>query len=412
MGRSQPSRGLAPAATRKDARAKKAKATINKTIPTLLSTHPRARDGIANSELITPENLPSLTGPKTSPSNANTNMHITLRVCDTLTAAHSLLSHYTSHAANPPSSTTPNPPDLTNRRSRTCILNMASPLSPGGGFLSGATSQEESLCMRTTLLPSLRDEFYRLPELSCVYAPDVLVFRDEDGEDVKKGERWFVDVVTCAALRGPEVDWEREGGRYVGGKDREVMRAKMRLVMGVCKRKGAKRVVLGAWGCGAYGNPVGEVAEGWRGLLVKGQRHRGKKEGKEREGKEGNVRESTEWEGIEEVVFAIKDRGMAERFASAFGEGMVWEEEDVKGAEEEEEDGDVKRIKELAGRIREMELQAEQARSPQLKIGLERAIVGLREQLRGEQERSTAGRAEGDTEEDAESGDDGSSGSS
>ncbi|KAK4454249.1 hypothetical protein QBC34DRAFT_290287 [Podospora aff. communis PSN243] len=403
MGRTQPSRGLAPAATRKDARAKKAKATINKTIPSLLSAHPRARDGIAASELITPEALTSLTAPKTNPSNTNATIRITLRVCDTLTAAHSLLSHYTphtSHTTNPPSpttpeSTTPNPPDLTNRRSRTCILNMASPLSPGGGFLSGATSQEESLCMRTTLLPSLRDEFYRLPELSCVYTPDVLVFRDEDGEDLKKGERWFVDVVTCAALRGPEV----EGGRYVSGKDREAMRDKMRLVMGVCRKKGAKRVILGAWGCGAYGNPVGEVAEGWRGVL-----------GEEKGAAKGDARESREWEGIEEVVFAIKDRGMAERFASAFGEGLVWEEEDVKGAEEEEEDGDVKTIKELAERIREMELQAEQARSPQLKIGLERAIVGLREQLRGEQQRSTAGRAEEDTEEDAESGDDDSSG--
>jgi len=59
MGRTKPSRGLAPAATRKDVRAKKAKATINKLIPSLLSAHPRAREGIAASSLLTPDNLPS-----------------------------------------------------------------------------------------------------------------------------------------------------------------------------------------------------------------------------------------------------------------------------------------------------------------------------------------------------------------
>ncbi|KAK0620435.1 hypothetical protein B0T14DRAFT_431050 [Immersiella caudata] len=402
MGRTQPSRGLAPAATRKDQRAKQAKNTINKVIPSLLSTHPRARDGIAASELITPDNLPSPPPSKTNPSN--TPIRIALRICDTLTAAHSLLSHYAPHTTtpnNPPSPTTPNstslPSDLTNRRSRTCILNMASPLSPGGGFLSGATSQEESLCMRTTLLPSLRDEFYRLPELSCVYTTDVLVFRDEDGEDLKKGERWFVDVVSCAALRGPEVDWEREGGLYVSGRDRQVMRAKMRLVMEVCQRKGVKRIVLGAWGCGAYGNPVREVAEGWKGILLEGKGG-------------GDVKGVREWDGIEEVVFGVNDRGMAERFASAFGEGLVWEEEDAKDADEKEDDVDADRIKELAGRIREMELQAEQATSPQTKIGLSLAITGLRKQLHGEQDRSGAARAEEDAEEDAESGDDGSSG--
>jgi len=46
---------------------------------------------------------------------------------------------------------------------------MASPLRPGGGVLTGATSQEEFLCARTTLYPSLREKFYRRkPSLSCL----------------------------------------------------------------------------------------------------------------------------------------------------------------------------------------------------------------------------------------------------
>ncbi len=377
MGRTKPSYGQPPAAFRKDARAKKAKLTLNKVIPSLLTAHPRAREGLARSELITPDQLPPSPQPPPTPGPGP---RITLRVTDTLTAAHSLLripNHPTPATHNPNNTTTHL--DLPNRQARVAILNMASPLSPGGGFLRGASSQEEFLCMRTTLLPSLRDAFYRLPELGAVYTPDVLVFRGP-GEDVEltKGERWFVDCVSAAMLRQPEVEEGREGEVGDGGgrmvlseKDRELMRGKMGLVMGVLRAKGARRVVLGAWGCGAYGNPVGEVAAAWRSVLV------GSKKGK-----------GGGWDGLEEVVFAIKDVSLAERFAEAFGEGLVREdvEDSVSQGEEQQEDPEVERIRALEEKIKEMELSAEQAKSPQLKIGLDRVIGGLREQLQSQKE--------------------------
>lgn len=165
MGRTEPSVGRPPRAFRRDARAKKAKATINKSMPALLSAHPRARLGIEAAELVVspPKNAPA--GPKEMSRPG-----IVLRIADTLAAARGLLS------------------SPANNTQKVSVLNMASPLSPGGGFLNGATSQEESLCMHTTLLPSLRDEFYRLPELGCVYTPDVLVFRDSEGGDLGRQE--------------------------------------------------------------------------------------------------------------------------------------------------------------------------------------------------------------------------------
>ncbi|KAK1759931.1 hypothetical protein QBC47DRAFT_458118 [Echria macrotheca] len=296
MGRTKPSTTLQPAAFRKDARAKKARATLNKTIPSLLAAHPRARSGIAATELLTPASLssPSSTTPPKTQLNPP---RISLRATTTLSAAHSLLTQQTTSS----------------KKGKTAVLNMASPLSPGGGFLNGATSQEEYLCMRTTLLPSLRDEFYRLPEVGCVYTPDVLVFRgDGDGDDdqiLPKSERWFVDVLSAAMLRHPEVD----GERYVHDKDRELVREKMR---------------------------------------------------------------------------------MAGRFAEAFGEGLVVEEDggdegDVE--EEEEEDGEGAAIKALEDKLREMEVAVEQARSPQLRDGLSRAIKGLKDQLRNRGEGTVEG---------------------
>ncbi|KAI1869411.1 hypothetical protein JX265_006501 [Neoarthrinium moseri] len=372
MGRTEPSQGLAPPSFRRDARAKKAKATINKVIPGLLSAHPRAKRGAEASELM----LEPLARKKDKETVADkeaftaTQMQhgprITLRVADTLTAARSLLQKESTGKL-----------DLSNKNAKVAILNMASPLSPGGGFVNGASSQEESLCMRTTLLSSLKDEFYRLPELGAIYTPDVLVFRDEEGADLEKRDRWFVDCVSAAMLRMPEteVDEDSGRGRYASDKDRDLILQKMRTVMRIFQAKGAKSVVLGAWGCGAYGNPVGEVAAAWRKVLL-GGRNKGK----------GN---KENWNGIQEVVFAIKDASLADGFEGAFGSGLTRQEsQDDLEEDHGNDDLEAQRMKELQDKIQELELRAEQARTPQLKSGLDVVLTGLRREL-GEQRASS-----------------------
>ncbi|KAJ7654768.1 hypothetical protein B0H17DRAFT_1207059 [Mycena rosella] len=66
----------------------------------------------------------------------------------------------------------------TQGRGTITLLSMASELRPSDEFVTGASMQEESLCLRTTLYASLHDPFYRLPERGAVYTPDVCVFRD------------------------------------------------------------------------------------------------------------------------------------------------------------------------------------------------------------------------------------------
>ncbi|KAH7131330.1 hypothetical protein EDB81DRAFT_137437 [Dactylonectria macrodidyma] len=353
MGRTEPSVGQPPASFRRDARAKKAKATINQLIPSLLPTHPRARRGIEATELIV-NPLPVL---KNDQSQTENGPRLTLRVADTLTAARSLLTNYSSLEG---------PISHTHKLPKVAILNMASPLSPGGGFLNGAGSQEESLCMRTTLLPSLKDEYYRLPEIGAVYTPDVLVFRDEMDELLEKKDRWFVDCITAAMLRSPETDRDDSGrGAYANEKDREMALRKMKMVLRICQAKGMTKVVLGAWGCGAYGNPVGEIAAAWRKVLVP-----------RKDGKNKNKRET--WDGLEDVVFAIKDAGMAESFGTAFGDSLLLEvsEADDDG-EDEEVDPEETQAQELQARIDELEQRIETTANPQVKKGL----LGIRDGL-------------------------------
>lgn len=239
-------------------RARLAKETINKTIPGLLISNPRAQIGVAGSQLL--RDLPLISLPATP--------RPTIRVIDSdsFDAAQSLRMSYPS--------------------GRVAVLSMASPLRPGGGILTGATSQEESLCMRSTLLPSLRDEFYRLPENALIYTPDVLVFRGQDLSPLPKNDRFFVDVISCAALRFPEV----EDGKYVVEADREVMMKKIRLILRAAVMKGCTRIVLGALGCGAYANPAQEVAEMFKKVICGNPKRKG----------------DETWGGTEEIVFAIR----------------------------------------------------------------------------------------------------------
>ncbi|KAH7915430.1 hypothetical protein BJ138DRAFT_1141720, partial [Hygrophoropsis aurantiaca] len=131
-------------------RTKLAKETINKTIPSLLASYPRARAGVASAQLLRIQHGPS--PGKSTPKSSGSGPTIRVIESDTLNAAQAM------HASHP--------------SDRIAVLSMASPLRAGGGILTGATSQEESLCVRSTLLPSLLDQFYRLPEDAIVYTTD------------------------------------------------------------------------------------------------------------------------------------------------------------------------------------------------------------------------------------------------
>ncbi|OCK81865.1 hypothetical protein K432DRAFT_294549 [Lepidopterella palustris CBS 459.81] len=437
MGRTEPTIGLAPQAHRKDVRAKMARAVINQRIPTLLRGNRRAARGVEGARAFGEMGFGSAEsgGGEAGKGNENgrgngkgkgkgmgkgkgkgkgkgregerevnggeveqgglvdakekgnrqntTPIKIRILVTDTLTAAHEL--------SHPLSSSPPSHAKLTHRKTSSssspdanvCILNMASPLRPGGGVLNGATSQEEFLCARTTLYPSLRESFYRLPEIGGVYTRDVLVFRPSgnlDEPELGAGERWWVDVVTAGMLRFPEVEGEGEGEkRYVSGKDREMVERKMRAVMRVANQQGVRRLVLGAWGCGAYGNPVAEVARLWRKVLL-----REVGEGAGRMG--GRKDESAEkFDGVEQVVFAILDGRMAREFARYFGNGVVVEDEVVEhgvgeGREREHEIEEENKAV-LEARIEELEGQIVQVGNPDLKSRLEAVLQRLKTQL-------------------------------
>ncbi|KAF2658930.1 hypothetical protein K491DRAFT_776032 [Lophiostoma macrostomum CBS 122681] len=424
MGRTEKSKGLAPPAVRKDVRAKQARHIVNKVIPATLASNARARRGAEGSELIIDppqvnqasvadqarkekdvqyvkrkgqgrrkakgedEEVIADTGRKSTKNNnkrgkkrsdsldqrfetldissalsrdeePKVRRRIRVIATDTLTAANILASPSSSKKKEP----------------NTCILNMASSLRPGGGVLSGATSQEEFLCSRTTLLPSLQESFYRLPEVGGIFTHDVLVFRDAGplgnakGE-IAPGDRYWVDVISAGMLRFPELEGDDDEVKRLGKKDRELVEAKMRAVLRMAQAKGVRKLVLGAWGCGAYGNPVGDVARSWRTVLEGDGRKKGQLPG-----------DADTWNGLEEVVFAISNRRMADKFGSTFNVDI--ETGPGSDADEDNDDeGQDQVAEELRTKIQEMEGQIAQVWNADLKARMHIILQGLREQLK------------------------------
>ena len=156
--------------------------------------------------------------------------------------------------------------------------------------------------MRSTLYPSLRPEWYRHPSDAVIYSPDVLVFRSspKPGMEMLDAQaRFYINVISCAAPRLPETTEVTNGKsekeiRYADAKDEELMSLKIKFIMRTAAKMGITHLVLGALGCGAYRNPIGQVANIMRKCLV----------GK---GDDRPPEENWTGAGLQHVVFAILD---------------------------------------------------------------------------------------------------------
>ncbi len=155
------------------------------------------------------------------------------------------------------------------RRNRTCVLNFACSVEPGGGVLVGSIAQEESLCRASTLYPCLcskeaYEKFY-LPHIKekfflgkddCIYTPNVIVFQSDTlYPKLRPEEEWFeVGIITCSApaLNHTELkDYSLYDLHY-----RRMIR-----ILDVAANHKNDVIILGAFGCGAFLNDPNIVAQ-------------------------------------------------------------------------------------------------------------------------------------------------------
>ena len=151
-----------------------------------------------------------------------------------------------------------------------CILNFASAIHAGGGFLSGALAQEEQISRSSNLVRGLKTQpaFYALNRGSvdryhnCVYrhdllySKDVLFFKDDDGKELEKKIK--ADVITLPAPNLKDTRTVRTLNEFAYAK---VIKNRLMGMAAVLNIMHPDLVVLGAWGCGAFRNDPKQIGK-------------------------------------------------------------------------------------------------------------------------------------------------------
>ena len=177
-------------------------------------------------------------------------------------------------------------------------LNFASATQPGGGFLGGARAQEEYLCRSSALFVTIKDspmyEYHRdnwTPFYSdaMIYSEDVPVFRDDQHDLL--ATPYLASFITSAAPLAKKIP------PHEHPKLPNVLFHRILKILSVAKSKGHDSLILGAWGCGAFGNDGHLVSELFHRALT------------------------VEFAGsFKEVTFAIVDTSPEQRFIGPFAQ--------------------------------------------------------------------------------------------
>ncbi len=148
------------------------------------------------------------------------------------------------------------------------VLNFASAKNPGGGFLNGARAQEESLARASALYACIEGRAmyaHHRASSDClytswmIYSPDVPVLRDCPSGELL--ETPYLASFLTAPAPNAKVVLERDPSRAA-----EViaeMRARVERSLAIAALHGHTKLVLGAWGCGVFGNDPKVVADAY-----------------------------------------------------------------------------------------------------------------------------------------------------
>ncbi len=151
-------------------------------------------------------------------------------------------------------------------RDKVLVLNLASATEPGGRSRKGASAQEENLCQRTSLLVSLESDdakkYYeynkslktRMGSNAIMISPHVEVIKDTSFELLD--EPFEIAVMSCGA---PMIRLGLEG---MSQEEYEALLYKrIQGMLVVAASQNYRHLILGAFGCGVYGNDASIVSD-------------------------------------------------------------------------------------------------------------------------------------------------------
>jgi len=154
-------------------------------------------------------------------------------------------------------------------------LNFASAKNAGGGFLTGAQAQEESLARSSGLYKCLlaQSQYYERNRANrstlyldlAIYSPAVPFIRNDSGDLLD--EPYLASVITCPA---PNAGAIRQNEPSNVPLIAPTLERRAHFVLTIAEREGVARLILGAWGCGVFRNDPRLVAATFQRLLQQG----------------------------------------------------------------------------------------------------------------------------------------------
>lgn len=152
---------------------------------------------------------------------------------------------------------------------RVALLNFASFTHPGGAFLFGSRAQEEAICHESNLFEILNDDkfslFYRINQKDLgnhlyynrgIYSPGVILTRDNDEH--------FTDVITVAA---PNAMKAYDGTDDFDARNLVILKSRIDFILKIAEANHVDTLILGAFGCGVFGQSPYDVATCFKDLL-------------------------------------------------------------------------------------------------------------------------------------------------
>jgi uncharacterized protein (TIGR02452 family) len=153
-----------------------------------------------------------------------------------------------------------------------CLV-FASAKNPGGGFRTGAQAQEESIARASALHACLESVpgFYSFHRHQrdlrysdrVIYSPGVPVFRDDTGTLLE--QPYPVSFLTAAAPNLGAILRNQPGDAATVP---EILAARAGRVLRIAAAHGHRTLLLGAWGCGVFGNDPAVVAAAFAGQIT------------------------------------------------------------------------------------------------------------------------------------------------
>lgn len=158
-------------------------------------------------------------------------------------------------------------------------LNFASGKNPGGGYLRGAKAQEEDLCRVSLLGPILAlekhadyylnnkksDSFYTH---DMIYTGHVPFIRNDNYDLLQEKELYTGAIITSPApnLSSYDPAADKENDRYYELID--LLEERATKIFKIAAHHNHDHLILGAWGCGVFGNNVFNIIDAFKKAMV------------------------------------------------------------------------------------------------------------------------------------------------